>query len=632
MRIRRKKSFATATALGTVLLLANTVLIGCGGSSSGAKKSPPPTAVVPGSPPPLSPRPGFATLPPSPPISTSPPPSPPPNPPTISPPPPNPPGSPSPPSPPPQTLPSFLPSSNYQNKCAFVEWIGDVRSLVKNRDELNFVRSWLYETNLFNYDINDLSDEKFRSYEKDSSTKGAHLKVMEEYLEAIKENSDKAFEDNDDAFHHVEFATEAVERYDGQIDPYHGLSFVVLDGTVPRDIRVRRVNPKSPAAKVDTEGNQTVKRGDKLLEFTDIAGNNVVNVKDGTGDTLIYDIEFLINGHWKLNLGQSFKYKFEDRDTKKIKERVLVAKRDEVDAISKQRIINYGGRKIGYIALDTMATLDTEKLMNKYFFDYTEKDVNELVLDLRNNQGGLIHNAAQIAFMIAGEEKTKDKMFAKIKLNYDAETTGPRRNRIPLAPIEFGEECQENTDFDCATDQKDPLYEGKFHSLNLNRVFILTSKHTCGASEALINGLRALDDIQVILIGTDTCGQIYGSLPRWNCGLTYYGTQFEIMNGKDEGKYSNGFGPKNSPSSNSVKVNGCYVNDDVTKEIGADDDVLLKTALNYIKDGESSCPSVSASQNTSTATNNQNVNTVKPVQKQVFGFNLNLAERRKDTR
>lgn len=629
MQIRRKKIFATATALGTVMLLANTVLVGCGGSSSGAKKSPPPTAVAPGSPPPLAPRPGFATLPPSPPTGTSPPPSPPPNPP----PPPSPPGTPPPPpTPPPRTLPSFLPSTNFQNKCAFVEWIGDVRSPVKNRDELNFVRSWLYETNLFNYDINDLSDAKFKSHEKDSSTKGAHLKVMEEYLEEIKNNSDKAFKDNDDAFHHVEFATEAVERYDGQIDPYHGLSFFVVDGAVPRDIRVRRVNPNSPAAKVDQEGNQTVKRGDKLLEFTDIASNNVVNVKDGTGASLIYDIEFLINGHWKLNLGQSFKYKFEDRDTKKIKERVLVAKRDTVDAVSKQSIINYGGRKIAYVALDTMATLDTEKLMNKYFFDYTEKDVNELVLDLRNNQGGLIHNAAQIAFMIAGEEKTKDKMFAKIKLNYDAETTGPRRNRIPLAPIEFGQECQENTDFDCDKQNLTPLYEGKFHSLNLNRVFILTSKHTCGASEALINGLRALDDFEVILIGADTCGQIYGALPRWNCGLTYYGTQFEIMNGKDEGKYSNGFGPKNSPSSNSVKVNGCYVNDDVTKEIGAADDVLLKTALNYIKDGESSCPSVSANQSTSTATNNQNAQTVNPVQKQVFGFNLNLAERRKDTR
>ena len=623
MSIRPKRSFATATAIGAVLLLANTALVGCGGSSSGANKSPPPTAVVPGSPATLTTRPAFAVPPPSPPPSPSPPPrpSPPPNPPGT-PPPPNPPGS-VPPSPPPRTLPAFSPSSNFERKCVLPEWTGDTRSQRVNLDELDFVRSWLYETNLFNYEINDLTDSERQVYNKDSNTDGKHLENMQDYLDKIKEKSDPAFKNNDDAFHHVEFATEASERYDGQIDPYHGLSWIVEKGTVPREIRVLRVNPSSPAAEATSGGEAKVKRGDKLRKFTIVKDNNVVDVVNATDQDSVYDIEFLIHGNWKLNLGEAIIYELEDRDTPTIKTRNLVARRDVVSAITNERIIEEGGRKIGYVALDTMATSDTEKAINKYFWEYSKANVNELVLDLRNNQGGLIQYAAQIGYMIAGKAKTEGKFFARLNLNYDAETTGTQRNTIPRAPIKFGQECQEYSIFDCDEFNRDPVYEGKYHSLNLKRVVILTSKHTCGASEALINGLRALDDFEVVLIGSDTCGQIYGSLPIWNCGLGYYGTQFEIMNDKSFGNYSNGFAPMNSPSTKGVKVKGCYVKDDVSKDIGVkNEDTLLDAALDYIEN--ETCPDVSSGQNSNTSANNQSDQTVSPVPKRVFGYNLNL--------
>lgn len=621
MSIRRKRSFATATAIGAVLLLTNTALVGCGGSSSGANKSPPPTAVVPGSPATLTARPAFAVPPPAAPPSTSPPPatspptSPPPNPPS-----PNPPGS-TPPSPPPRTLPSFSPSSNFERKCVLPEWTGDTRSRRVNLDELDFVRSWLYETNLFNYEINDLTNSERQTYNKDSNTDGEHLENMQNYLDKIKEKSDPAFKNNDDALLHVEFATEASERYDGQIDPYHGLSWIVEKGTVPREIRVLRVNPSSPAAEA-TGGEAKVKRGDELLKFK-VGTNEVIDVKNATDKDDVYDIEFLIHGNWKLNLGDSIIYEFADRDTGTTKTRNLVARRDVVAAITNERIIEQGDSKIGYIALDTMATSDTEKAINKYFWEYSKANVNELVLDLRNNQGGLIQYAAQIAYMIAGKTRTEGKFFARLNLNYDAETTGTQRNTIPRAPIKFGQECQEYSIFDCDQYNRDPVYEGKYHSLNLKRVVILTSKHTCGASEALINGLRALDDFEVVLIGSDTCGQIYGSLPIWNCGLGYYGAQFEIMNDESFGDYSNGFAPMNSPSTKGVKVKGCYVKDDVKEDIGDQDhDTLLKAALSYIEDGR--CPTVSSNQSSNTSTNNQSAETVGPVPKRVFGYNLNL--------
>ena len=50
-------------------------------------------------------------------------------------------------------------------------------------------------------------------------------------------------------------------------------------------------------------------------------------------------------------------------------------------------------------------------------------------------------------------------------------------------------------------------------TLNLSRLFVLTSPNTCSASEAIINGLRGVG-VQVVQIGTTTCGKPYGFYPE----------------------------------------------------------------------------------------------------------------------
>ena len=58
-------------------------------------------------------------------------------------------------------------------------------------------------------------------------------------------------------------------------------------------------------------------------------------------------------------------------------------------------------------------------------------------------------------------------------------------------------------------------------TLDLSRVYVLTSAGTCSASEAIINGLRGVG-VQVIQIGGTTCGKPYGFYPPDNCGTTYF--------------------------------------------------------------------------------------------------------------
>ena len=58
-------------------------------------------------------------------------------------------------------------------------------------------------------------------------------------------------------------------------------------------------------------------------------------------------------------------------------------------------------------------------------------------------------------------------------------------------------------------------------NLGLNRVYVLASAGTCSASESVINGLRGID-VEVIVLGSSTCGKPYGFTAKDNCGLSYF--------------------------------------------------------------------------------------------------------------
>ena len=607
MRILQEKSLATATSIGAALLLAGTVLVGCGGSSSDGGTVNPPT-IGSNTGPPLPPPPPAGPPPPDP---VTPPSKPAPSPPPVTTP-----GSP--PSPP--KLPAFDISSKYANRCLMSAEIGEQYGHMV--DEMHFLRSWSYETHLWHYDIKDVDQSKY--VKPKPAKEGDHLENMREYYKTLKASFAPPNE-NKVPFHHMEFATENIERHNGQIDPYHGLSWRVVSNEVPRDIRVLRVEEGSPAAELEA-GFPKVKRGYKLLKFR---GIDVVNT---TNRNHIYDINHRVHGIRKLNKEEKIDYEFLDDSnpqSPKPKEVTLTAKRNVQVPIPVKRIIGGAGDKVAYLALNSLQHDLAEKPLNEQFRKFDEAEVKDLILDLRHNHGGSIYLAAQLAYMIAGDKNTKGKMFAKIKLNYDAEADNQKRNKIPLVPIEFGKECQSYSTYDCDDKVIDDEYSRRYYSLDLDRVFILTSNETCGASEALINGLRGAG-VEVILIGTGTCGLIYGSLPETNCGITYYAVQYQIRNGKDFGDYADGFKPANSPATNGVAVKGCFVVDNLNTKLGSDEDVLLDTALKFRKDGAGACPAPPKSLPAHTLkngplfeVNSSNVTVTNPPKKW-YGYNMDI--------
>lgn len=104
-----------------------------------------------------------------------------------------------------------------------------------------------------------------------------------------------------------------------------------------------------------------------------------------------------------------------------------------------------------------------------------------------------------------------------------------------------------------------------------------------------MNGLRGAD-VEVIQIGSGTCGKPYGFYATDNCDTTYFSIQFTGENNKDFGEYADGFAPENTTDNARlpVRVEGCAVADDFSRQLGDPEEAMLKAALNYRTNG--SCP------------------------------------------
>ena len=236
---------------------------------------------------------------------------------------------------------------------------------------------------------------------------------------------------------------------------------------------------------------------------------------------------------------------------------------------TKYFIDSTSGEKVGYMTFNTFGTYSAEGSLANSFNWFAEQQVSDLVLDLRYNTGGFLVFSSQLAYMIAGPENTNNKTFYQTVYNDKYPYTKPNNND-PIVPYPF-----------LTTGLGASLAEGtQLPTLNLSRVFVLTTKDTCSASEALINGLRGVD-VEVIQIGDKTCGKPYGFVGTDNCGTTYYSIMFKGVNEIGYGDYTDGFYPYNSPQSGSALVEGCYVPDDFSKQLGDKSEALLSTALYY---------------------------------------------------
>jgi hypothetical protein len=202
--------------------------------------------------------------------------------------------------------------------------------------------------------------------------------------------------------------------------------------------------------------------------------------------------------------------------------------------------------------------MSAEQQLIAAFASFQQQNVTDLVIDLRYNGGGLLAIASEVAYMISGNVPTAGRPFERLVFNDKHTAINPVTGGA-LTPMPFF-----NTS---STGQPLP-------TLNLPRVFVLTGGMTCSASESIINGLRGVN-VEVIQVGSKTCGKPYGFYPTDNCGTTYFSVQFKGVNAAGFGDYTDGFGPS------AERLPGCSVRDDFFWPLGHHLEERLAAALLY---------------------------------------------------
>jgi hypothetical protein len=243
---------------------------------------------------------------------------------------------------------------------------------------------------------------------------------------------------------------------------------------------------------------------------------------------------------------------------------------DHTNAVPVTKVVSSpNGRRAGYIQFNDHELGAQDDLITA-FRQIQGSSVQDLVLDLRFNTGGFLYIAQSTASMITGPS-AEGKVFERLQYN-------DKRPQDTANGTFFFSSRVQVEDRTSNGINENPLGT-PLPQLDLPRVFILTSDHTCSASESIINSLRGID-VQVIRIGDTTCGKPYGFSQKNNCGLAFFPIEFKGANAKGFGDYTAGIAPT------------CQVQDNPTVPAGSASDPLLNGALTFMDTG--ACPAGTA--------------------------------------
>ena len=220
--------------------------------------------------------------------------------------------------------------------------------------------------------------------------------------------------------------------------------------------------------------------------------------------------------------------------------------------------------KVGYMLFTDHSSVAQDKLIDA-IASLQAQGINDLVLDMRYNGGGYLYVAEALASMVAGPS-ADGKVFERLQFN-DKRATDTADGTFP-----FSTQVLYSAGGKYSTGDTLP-------ALSLPRLYVLTTDSTCSASESVINSLRGVD-VNVVLIGSTTCGKPYGFTRRDNCGEALYPIEFQGFNNKGFGDYANGFAPS------------CTVGDDFEHALGDPAESMLSAALLHMSTGQ--CPATSS--------------------------------------
>ncbi len=413
--------------------------------------------------------------------------------------------------------------------------------------EKMWLRSWSNRTYLWYRELSDLNPASYSTAE---------------YFALLRTTAKTASGTDKDNFHFSENTADYRKQTQAGVESGYGINWKFVETKPPREVLIAYTEPTSPAVA------QNLGRGAKLLE---VDGIDFVNDNSQAG------VDKINAGLFPKKAGESHQFTFVNPQGVRTTY-TLVSADIPTSAVQNVKVLNTPAGRVGYLQFNTHIANAQPQLISA-INQFNSDNINELVVDLRYNGGGLLALASQFAYMVAGPNVIQGRTFEKTMFNDKYPNTDPITGNV-IQPMPF---------YHRGINYQTGQFTNDLPNLSMSRIFVLTSDNTCSASEAFINGLRGVD-MEVVLIGSTTCGKPYGFYPTDNCGTTYFTIQFSGVNAKGFGDYADGFKPTAAPQLSS-DVKGCAVADDLTKPLGDSNEKMLNTALYYVSNN--GCPAQS---------------------------------------
>jgi len=229
-----------------------------------------------------------------------------------------------------------------------------------------------------------------------------------------------------DDFHFSESTEDFFDRRNSAASSGYGARFAFIQSAPPREIRVLFTEPDSPAS-AEQNGEVNFKRGALLVN---IDGESVLNGNN---------VDALNGGLFPATAGESHTFTVLDPGSSVERTFTISSQNIAPSPVNRTEIINTATGKVGYMLFNTFSPFESENSLNEAFTLLESEAIDDLVLDLRYNGGGLVAVAAQLGYMIAGSQRTAGKTASLLQYNEAAGNTNPVTGQV-VNPIPFIDE------------------------------------------------------------------------------------------------------------------------------------------------------------------------------------------------
>jgi len=209
------------------------------------------------------------------------------------------------------------------------------------------------------------------------------------------------------------------------------------------------------------------------------------------------------------------------------------------------RIIDDGGRKVGYVNLRTFSVRSAEQDLRAAFAQFKAQGITEVIVDLRYNGGGFVYLA---------------ELLNNLLLNKSAGTV------MGFTTFRASRAGNNQTTF----------FAPQPESISSMKIAFIGTRSSASASELVMNAALPYLGANAGLIGDNTFGKPVGQEAFDNaaCDDRLRILSFRTENANRQGDYFNGLASKFQST--------CRATDDVSKQLGDPMEASIKVALDFL--------------------------------------------------